>query len=291
MATVTLMTLVAVVSTLVRGQVPVGQGAGESPVDAEDDVHGDTTPVALDPGDVDLEIADAIPDLVEAALVTSLPLGEDDEVGVAGLEAGGVARVLVASPVLDVDDASDAIEDVVAAASLARDPVHLDGQRGREGGARGLDDDAVGLHGVAELGERGRQLADQVAADAPVQQLLHARDGAAGRELRVDGHVAELVLEQREAVRGVGGAQLRDEVEEQRGLARAQEPGDDGDGNRGHLFWLSSSAAAAEEAEACVLARAGIREREKRESLSHTYIYGDSGVGSIEGFKRLRGFF
>lgn len=65
--------------------------------------------------------------------------------------------------------------------------------------------------------------------DAPaVQQFLDARHGALLRQARVDGDVTKLILEQAQLI---GAWQLRQQAQQQRGLAGAEEARQDSDGD------------------------------------------------------------
>lgn len=99
-------------------------------------------------------------------------LVKNNQVGVPSLQPRRDTRVLVTLPVLNVNDADDAVEDVVTGA--AGDAVDLEGEGGRERGARGLDDDAVGGDLGLEFLEGLAQLADEVAANAAVEHLADA---------------------------------------------------------------------------------------------------------------------
>lgn len=73
-----------------------------------------------------------------------------------------------------------------------------------------------------EGGQGVGELADEVAADAAVEEFADAGDGGGGGEARVDGEVAEFVFQQGEFV---GGGELGEEVEDEGCLAGAEEAG------------------------------------------------------------------
>jgi hypothetical protein len=73
--------------------------------------------------------------------------------------------------------------------------VDFHGERGREGRARGLDDDAVRVGESTQLEESRTKLPNEVAADAAIEQLTDTGNRSGGGELGVDGEVAEFVLE------------------------------------------------------------------------------------------------
>ena len=87
--------------------------------------------------------------------------------------------------------------------------------------AAGLDQDAVGVVGLDHLVQRLGKVAHQGAADAAAVELVHL-DARLGHEAAVDADLAEFVLDQHELLARVG---LRDQLLDQRGLARAQEAG------------------------------------------------------------------
>ena len=87
--------------------------------------------------------------------------------------------------------------------------------------AAGLDQDAVGVVGLDHLVQRLGEVAHQGAADAAAVELVHL-DARLGHEAAVDADLAEFVLDQHELLARVG---LRDQLLDQRGLARAQEAG------------------------------------------------------------------
>lgn len=161
-------------------------GAQHGAVDAQNDVFVDPALDGLDPGGGDVEVADAVECVFKGAWWAEFVLVEDDEVGVAGLHAGGRGGVVVAAPVLDVDDGDDAVEHEGARVG-GGDAVHFHGEGGGEGGAGGLDYYACGLYGRGELEEGVGELADEVAADAAVEEFAYAGDGLGGGELGVDG--------------------------------------------------------------------------------------------------------
>ena len=114
-------------------------------------------------------------------------------------------------------------------------PVERLDQRLRQREPGGLDDDVVGL-GLAGEQRRdgGGEVVGHRAADAAVGELddrvLRARCvGAAREQVAVDADVAELVDDQREAP----SARMGEDMADERGLARAEEAGDDGDGGLG----------------------------------------------------------
>ena len=123
-------------------------------------------------------------------------------------------------------------------ARLDLGPVEGAHQRLGQGEARGLDHDVLGRVGAVEQLPHGRhEIIGHGAADAAIGQfddvlLAAGRIAAALQDLAVDAHVAELVDDQRDAA-ALGVLQ---HVADQRGLAGAEEAGDDGGGNLGGLM-------------------------------------------------------
>ena len=129
-----------------------------------------------------------------------------------------------------VDHRDDAVD---GHAGLDPRPVEGVDQRLRQGEAGGLDDDVVKL-AVArqQLFHRRDEVVGDGAADAAIGQLddvvLRAGFGAAAaQDVAIDAEIAELVDDQRDAL-ALG---LGEHVADQRGLAGAEEAGDDGGGN------------------------------------------------------------
>ena len=129
-----------------------------------------------------------------------------------------------------IGDGDDAIDGDLG---LDLGPVEGADQRLRQGEAGGLDDDVVGPVGAGQQRlHGGDELVGDGAADAAVAQLDHVLlaaglVAAAGEDVLVDAEFAELVDDERDALAlGVG-----EQVADQRGLAGAEEAGDDGDGD------------------------------------------------------------
>src|SRR5690606_3202431 len=100
---------------------------------------------------------------------------------------------------------------------------------------RGLDDDVVGaLVAGEQLLHGGNEVVGHGAADAAIGELDHVLlaaglVAATGKNLPVDTELPELVDDQRDALApGMG-----EQVAHQRGLAGAEEAGNDGDGDLG----------------------------------------------------------
>ena len=193
-------------------------------VQPQQDRDIDPALIGLHIRNLQVQVADPIQTVFVPPLADLLPLVEHDEIRIPGLQLGRVARVVVAPPVLDVNHHDDSVEGVVP--GFAAEPVHLHRQGGREGTATRLDDNPVGLDLSPEGVQRVPELSHEIAADAAIEELLHATDRRRRREFRVDGEIAELVLEQRESV--VLG-QLGDEVQDERRFTGAQKAGDYGD--------------------------------------------------------------
>jgi len=152
-------------------------------------------------------------------------LGKQDPIGKADLLLGLVELVELLRRVLGVDQGDDRIKEVVVADLLVGEERLR--HRAGVGHARGLDHHAVELElaPVAlflERAEDADEIAAHRAADAAVVHLDNLL--VAGLDdLVVDADLAELVLDHRDAVAVV---LLQDPVE-QRGLAAAEEPGED----------------------------------------------------------------
>ncbi|KAI6757680.1 hypothetical protein HG531_003505 [Fusarium graminearum] len=151
--------------------IPLCQLLRQATIHTENYVHGDFALVALDLGNVHLQITNSVETLVVSQHANVLPLVEDDEIRVARLDAGCVTGILVALPVLNIDNTDDTVKDVLS--RLARKAVHFKSESRRESRAAGLDNDSVGDDGVFEFLERGAKLANEVTADTSVEKLLN----------------------------------------------------------------------------------------------------------------------
>ena len=69
---------------------------------------------------------------------------------------------------------------------LANEAVDFHGKRGRERGARGLNNDAIWGGQGAEFKQDGAELSDEIAADAAIEELADTGDGGGGCKLGVD---------------------------------------------------------------------------------------------------------
>lgn len=83
---------------------------------------------------------------------------------------------------------------------FADQAIDFHGERGRESGPGGFDDDAVWRWDECgtKFEERGTQLANEVAADAAIQEFADAGDGGGRGELGVHSEVAEFVFKEGE---------------------------------------------------------------------------------------------
>ncbi len=144
---------------------------------------------------------------------------------------------------LGIGECYDAVD---GDARADRRPVEGAQERLRKRQPRGLDQDVVGarIEGEERL-DRGDEVVGDRAADTSVRQFDDVLGGAVGdgaglQDLAVHSNVAELVDDDGEA------ATLRrgDQVADQRGLARPEKPGDDGDGDLrevGHMVGHSGA--------------------------------------------------
>ena len=221
-----------------------GALAGRGDLDRARQRRGDLGPQAIEPFRLD-----------EVRLVEQHEIGAEELVLVDFLERivvverriggalfGDARRIVGEAPLRHggrVDDRHHAV-DGEPRAQLR--PVEGLDQRLRQGEARRLDDDVVGLRLAREQSRHGRdEIVGDGAADAAVGEFDDrlARAGVVGaalQKLAVDADVAEFVDDQREpAAAGVG-----EDVADEGRLAGAEKAGDDGDGGLGeHAQGLS----------------------------------------------------
>jgi hypothetical protein len=159
---------------------------------------------------LDIHFQNHILDILDPALTHQLPLIQHHQIRIPRLDLRSITRILVPFPVLHINHTQHAVQTVFP--RLAAQPVDLHSQSRGERGARGLDDDAVGLDVACEGREGVGELADEVAAYAAIEQFLDAGDGGGRGERGIDGDVAVFVFEEGEFV---GGGELGDEVEDE----------------------------------------------------------------------------
>ena len=177
-----------------------------------------------------VHVLDAVRQRIQRGGVHQVGLAQEDLVGEAHLAARLLAGVELAVAVLGVDQRQDRVEQE----ALGDLVVHEEGlrDRARIGQAGGLDDDAVEvqLALAALLGQRGQRraqvLADR-AADAAVAHLDDLLLGVGHEDVVVDVLLAELVLDDGDAL----AVRFGEHALEQRRLARAEKAGQDGRGN------------------------------------------------------------
>ena len=172
---------------------------------------------------IGIHLADARLDLGKLLCGHEVGLVEQDDVGEADLLAHLALVVEVQHDVPGIDDGDDAVE----LECLLHFLVGKEGLRDGAGigHAGGLDQDHVELvAALAELGQDADEIAAHAAADAAVVQLEDFLVGL-DDELVVDADLAEFILDHRDALAVV----LGEDAVEQRGLARAEKAGDDGD--------------------------------------------------------------
>ncbi len=161
---------------------------------------------------------------VERRGVGEIRLREDEHVGRCRL----LHALRAAEPMLAVDGRHDAVELVVVRHErVGEERVH---DRGRVGDPRRLDDDTPKGRDLACIRavEQVAQLVGQIAAQRAAHAAAGEQHGAlvdAAQEVMVEPDLAQLVDDHR-GLRELGAAQQRSE---QRRLAAAEEPRDEGD--------------------------------------------------------------
>ena len=177
--------------------------------------------------------AQAVLQIEQFLLADQIGLADEDLVGETDLTLGFQPLVELVLGVLGIDQCDDGIEQV----ALGHLVVHEEGLRYRTGigHAGGLDDDAleIDLALAALFGQilqRGTQVIADGAADAAVAHLDDLFLRVSHQDLVVDVLFAELVLDHGDFL----AMRLGQHTLEQRGLAGAEEAGEDGGGNEGH---------------------------------------------------------
>ena len=139
-------------------------------------------------------------------------------------------RLVVAEPVLRVHGRHHGLEPVVVLDERRREERVDDRRRVREPGR--LDDDATEGRDLARVaaGDQVAQLVGEVAAERAAQAAARQQHGALvdpAQQVVVDPDLAELVHDHCR----LAHVRVRQEAGEQRGLAAAEEPGDERDGD------------------------------------------------------------
>jgi len=136
----------------------------ETRVDAEHNVLVDPALPRSDDRGVVGHVTDAIQHLLDTLAAGTLPLVEDDQVRVLGLQLRRVARVGVAGPVLDIDDLDDAVD-------------------GEDAGI--LDGDAVDLLWVGRISGGGSSGAGKLRVRGEVSRTMASVAGKAEPEVSI----------------------------------------------------------------------------------------------------------
>ena len=159
--------------------------------------------------------------LLDALLGGVLGAAEDDGLGVLDLVDEELAEVLgVHAALADIGNGGAALEgDFVAVHHVHHNAADV----GELAHAGGLDDDAVGMIGIDQLVQRAAEVAHQRAADAAGVQLGDLDAGIA-HEAAVHANLAVFILQQNHLFIAERAAQ---QLLDQRGLARAEETGND----------------------------------------------------------------
>ena len=159
--------------------------------------------------------------LLDALLRGVLGAAEDDGLGVFDLIDEELAEVLgIHAALADIGNGGAALKgDFVALHHVHHHAADV----GELAHAGGLDDDAVGMIGVDQLVQRAAEVAHQRAADAAGVQLGDLDAGIA-HEAAVNADLAVFVLQQNHLFAAERAAQ---QLLDQRGLARAEETGND----------------------------------------------------------------
>jgi hypothetical protein len=157
-------------------------------------------------------------------------LGQEDPVREAHLRPRFIVIVERLRAVLRVDHGHDGVQEVLVVDLLVHEERLRDGAR--IGKPRGLDDDAVELElslapFLPQVAKNAHQVAAHGAAQAPVVHLDDLLFLVLHEDLVVDAGLAELVLDDGDLL----AVLLGEDAVEERGLAGAEEAGEDGDGN------------------------------------------------------------
>ena len=185
----------------------------------EDLVAGNLAPVGGDDDRLPVLGPEQVHRLLQLVLLHVAGAAEDDGAGVLHLVVKELAEVLhIHLALFGVDHRDGAAQLEVG---VLRHPAHRLGHVGQLAHAGGLDDDAVGRVGLQHLLQGHAEVAHQRAADAAG---VHLGDLNAGvlHKAAVNADLAELVLNQHQLLALEG---LPDQLFDQRGLARAQEAG------------------------------------------------------------------
>ena len=182
---------------------------------------GELIPGRGDDAGVRVVLPQEVDALLDALLGGVLGAAEDDGLGVLDLVDEELAEVLgVHAALADIGNGGAALEgDFVAVHHVHHNAADV-GELAHTGG---LDDDAVGMIGIDQLVQRAAEVAHQRAADAAGVQLGDLDAGIA-HEAAVHANLAVFILQQNHLFIAERAAQ---QLLDQRGLARAEETGND----------------------------------------------------------------
>ena len=184
----------------------------------EDLRAGELVPRRRDDDGAGILLAQQRDALGELFLLDARGAGEDDAPGGFDLVVEKFAEVAhIHFAFARVYDGAERVDRKLAVRRL----LHGGHDVGELADARGLDEDAVGGVALADLVQRGAEITRKAAADAAGVHLRHLNAGVL-HEAAVHADLAELVLDEDELFARVG---FRDQLFDERGLARAEETG------------------------------------------------------------------
>ena len=180
-----------------------------------------------------VHVLEAVDQVVLFLLAHQVGLGQEYLVGKAHLPACLLAVVQLLLGVLGVHQSNDGIDEIGLGDLIVHEKSLRHGAG--VGKPRGLDHHAVERHQpLAALGGQQLQGFAQIladgAADAAVAHLQNLLFGLGLEDVGVDVFLAELVFDHGDLL----AVHFGQHALEQRGLAGAEEAGEDGDGNQGH---------------------------------------------------------
>ena len=184
----------------------------------EDLRAGELVPRRRDDDGAGILLAQQRDALGELFLLDARGAGEDDAPGGFDLVVEKFAEVAhIHFAFARVYDGAERVDRKLAVRRL----LHGGHDVGELADARGLDEDAVGGVALADLVQSGTEITRKAAADAAGVHLRHLNAGVL-HEAAVHADLAELVLDEDELFARVG---FRDQLFDERGLARAEETG------------------------------------------------------------------
>ena len=184
----------------------------------EDLRAGELVPRRRDDDGAGILLAQQRDALGELFLLDARGAGEDDAPGGFDLVVEKFAEVAhIHFAFARVYDGAERVDRKLAVRRL----LHGGHDVGELADARGLDENAVGGVALADLVQSGAEITRKAAADAAGVHLRHLNAGVL-HEAAVHADLAELVLDEDELFARVG---FRDQLFDERGLARAEETG------------------------------------------------------------------